>query len=81
MTGLQILDQARLPYHLGVQPLGGQKQYRKVGGARRVEVLVGDIGRRFLHHPHQRLARLGHALGIGTIGSVDQAQVVLLGKL
>ena len=81
MLALQGFHQARAAQHLGIEPLGRQKQDGEIGGEGRLHVFLGN---RLCLQADALLQRLsggvcGHHVG-ARLG-VEQALVIFVGKL
>ena len=81
MLALQDLHQPGAAQHLCVQPLGGQKQNREVGGVRRLDVFFGHGLGLQADAQLQRFACGFCAQHIGVALGIQQALVVFVRKL
>ena len=81
VLALQAFRETRPAQDLGVEALGREEEDPEIGRVRRVDVLLLDLARLVAHLFFERLRSELDRLGIGALGRVDEALVVLLGEL
>ena len=78
---LQLLEQARLPQHLGIQASGRNKEDREFQRVRRVDVFAADLLRTAFVLVFEVAPLLGSQLGVAGCNRFPEVVIVLAGKL